>query len=36
MAVALERDQLLKRDAEWAKLASAGGDVEEIVGLLDR
>jgi ketosteroid isomerase-like protein len=31
MDVALERDQLLERDAAWAKLASENGDVDEIV-----
>jgi ketosteroid isomerase-like protein len=31
MDVAVERDQLLKRDAAWASLASENGDVDEIV-----
>jgi ketosteroid isomerase-like protein len=31
MAVGSERDRLLERDANWAKLASEGGDVSEIV-----
>ena len=31
MAVRSERDRLVQRDANWARLASEGGSVEEIV-----
>ncbi len=31
MDVEVERERLLARDAQWAKLASEGGDIDEIV-----